>query len=80
MAWWFRQKYSLPPTDPRFLDATTEQMLVDYWANYYSLRPGGEEFEDDDFDLEAEIAAMNAKPESKPHVEPDPDDWVEVAL
>ena len=29
----FRKRYNLPPTDPRFLDATEEQMMDDYWAH-----------------------------------------------
>lgn len=29
----FRQRYNLPPTDPRFLEADIHEMMVDYWAN-----------------------------------------------
>lgn len=30
---WFRQKYQLPPTDPRYLAATEEEMIADFWAH-----------------------------------------------
>ena len=66
LEFWFRRKYSLPPTDPRFLDLTTEDIESEYWAHYYHENAGKEEVEDDDFDLEAEIARMND------------DDWEEV--
>ena len=49
--WWFRQHYNLPPTDPRYLDATPEQILLDY----YTANAGdgdSEEYEDDDFNLD----------------------------
>jgi hypothetical protein len=54
---WFRRKYRLPPTDPRYLDATFHDIEVDYWANRYqdhadSGRPEEEEIEDEDFDLD----------------------------
>lgn len=29
---WFRRKYNLPPTDPRYLDATKEEILIDYYS------------------------------------------------
>jgi hypothetical protein len=48
-------------------------MEVDFWANHYDLQDqedGGasEEYEDDDFDVDAEIAKL------------DGDDWEEVSL
>lgn len=45
----FRRRYSLPPTDPRFLAATREDIITDYWANHYAEHGIQEEFEDDDF-------------------------------
>ena len=57
---WFRKKYGLPPTDDRFLDATLHQMQVEYWAYQYDANPNLFADEDEDFDLEAEIAAVNA--------------------
>lgn len=65
---WYRRKYNLTQNDPRYLDATIEDMELDYWAHYYAERPDNiSEVEDDDFDLEAEIAALN-----------NDDDWEEV--
>lgn len=29
---WFRRHYNLPPTDPRFLSATREEMAIDFWS------------------------------------------------
>ena len=50
----FRRRYNLPPTDPRYLNATREEMAADYWAHWYFEHPDdrGETFEDPDFDLE----------------------------
>lgn len=56
---WFRRKYNLAPRDPRFLDLTPEDIESDYWAHYYYENAGKSEVEDDDFDLDAEIARMN---------------------
>ena len=36
--WWFRQQYNLPPTDPRYLSATHDIILEDYWCHELSLR------------------------------------------
>lgn len=66
MEFLFRRRYNLPPTDPRFLDATAEEIEADYWAHHYLENPSESEVEDDDFDVEAEIAAMND------------DDWEDV--
>jgi hypothetical protein len=48
------------------LDATTEDILTDYWANHYFENPNSEEVEDDDFDLDAIVKSM------------DDGDWEEV--
>lgn len=66
LEFWFRRKYNLPPGDPRFLELTTEDIEAEYWAHYYRENSDKEIVEDDDFDLEAEIARMND------------DDWEEV--
>lgn len=68
---WFRRTYSLPPTDPRYLAMTRADIEAEYWACHYDDRrragkPAEEEFEDDDFDLEAVINEAEA------------DDWEEV--
>jgi hypothetical protein len=36
--WWFRQQYNLPPTDPRYLNATRDIILEDYWCHELSAR------------------------------------------
>jgi hypothetical protein len=56
----------LPPTDPRYLDATTEDILTDHWANWYVEHPNTEEVTDEDFDLAAVVKSM------------DDGDWEEV--
>ena len=55
----FRRRYNLPPTDPRYLDATLEQILVDYWANRHADDPKlAEEIEDED--IEETLADIEA--------------------
>lgn len=68
MAFWIRRKYSILPTDPRFLDMTALDIQTEYWAHHYADTPEGESFEDDDFDLDEIIREM------------DDDDWDEVSL
>lgn len=55
---WYRRRFNLPPNDPRFLDLTEQEILTEYWAHHYDdLRAQGkpiEEYEDPDFDAEAE--------------------------
>lgn len=65
MEFWFRRKFNLAPTDPRFLDATLEQIETEFWAHTYFEKPPGEEVEDEDFDLEAEMKK----------IEEEDDDW-----
>ncbi len=56
---WFRKKYNLTPNDPRFLSMTTEDMLAEFWAHHYYDNPKAREIvEDDDFNLEAELAEL----------------------
>lgn len=70
---WYRRKYGLTSNDPRFLDATVEEMLADYYAHtYYDDPKAVEAVEDDDFDpdeVEAIIAA-NRQP---------PNDWEDLS-
>ena len=47
----FRRRYNLPPTDERFLSATREEIIADYWANHYAENGLKEEYEDDDFQI-----------------------------
>lgn len=52
LEWWFRQKYKLAPTDPRFLDVTRDDMLLDMYADYFTRNPNAEISETDDFEAE----------------------------
>lgn len=56
IAFRFRRRYNLPPTDPRFLAATPEDMLIDVLAHHYADNPNVDETHDDDFDMAAELA------------------------
>ena len=66
LEFWFRRKYNLTPTDPRYLSLTTEDIESEYWAHYYYENSAEKEVEDEDFDLDAEISRMND------------DDWEDV--
>lgn len=35
---WFRMQYNLPPTDERYLNASLEEMYVDFWQHQLLLR------------------------------------------
>lgn len=62
---WFRKKYGLTRTDPRFLEATVEDMLEDYWLHTYFDDPKAvtETVEDDDFDANSVAEMLNGKPD-----------------
>lgn len=60
----------MPSTDPRFLDATVEEMLTDIWAHRYSEDPKlMDEVEDDDFDPDEVASIIGAD---------DPGDWEDL--
>ena len=65
MEFWFRRKYSLTPSDPRFLDMTVEGMMSEFWAHHYFDNPKAaeQEVEDADFDLDAELERLNKNPD-----------------
>lgn len=66
---WFRRKYNLPPSDPRFLECSIQDMLTDHWAHHFYDNPKAEEeVVDEDFDIQAEIDRMAQNP----------DDWEPV--
>ncbi len=52
----------MPPTDPRFLNATPEEMETDYWAHYYTENPNALNVvsDDPDFDMEAIASKIEA--------------------
>ena len=43
----------MPPSDPRYLSMTEEDIEAEYWAYYYHENGDENEFESDDFDEEA---------------------------
>lgn len=48
------------------MDATVEEMMTDLWAHhFFENQKESEEFEDEDFDMAAELAAIEAEAESK---------------
>lgn len=73
---WFRRKYNLPPTDPRYLNMTVEGMLAEYWAHTYYDDPERDtrEVADDDFDENALIEEFSSEAE----LSNNPDDWEEI--
>lgn len=73
MEFWFRRKFNLAPTDPRFLDATREAIETEYWAHWFADNPAKVEDADDEFDLAAETARIEREAE-----EPDVKDWVDI--
>ena len=58
----FRRRYNLPPGDPRFLNATRAEMLVDYWAHQHADDPNVKE-PDVTEDFEEEWAAFEREQE-----------------
>ena len=66
----FRRRYNLPPTDPRFLDATREEIAADFWAHHYVENSVTEEFEDTDYDQD-EIARKWAEEDDSASVDDD---------
>jgi hypothetical protein len=79
---WFREKYNLPPTDPRFLAMTEEDIESEWWACHYQESKASVEFDDDDenassdylaqIEREAAEAAANGGATQAENV---PDDW-----
>jgi len=70
----FRRRYNLSPSDPRFLDTGTDEMLVDWWAHRFCDDPKlRDEAINPDFD--AEFAEMDAAASASD----DPTEWQEVA-
>lgn len=68
LEFWYRKKYNLAPTDPRYLDTTVEQMQVEYFAYHYETNKATEEFEDYDFDPQAEIRRIEQEAEEAERV------------
>lgn len=70
MEWWFRERYRLSPNDPRYLDTTREEMLLDFWTAYYATTKGESTFEaeDEDFDLDQILADAEEDWEAVPEL------------
>jgi len=67
----YRRIYNLTVNDPRFLDATVEEMLTDIWAHRFEQDPKLlSDVEDEDFDPDevADIIGAN-----------NPDDWEDLS-
>jgi hypothetical protein len=61
ISFWFRQKYSLSPRDPRFLALTPEEVETEYYAHEFAARPPADiEFEDEDFDTDDILEQLEA--------------------
>lgn len=53
---------------------TQQEILEEYWAYHYAENGVAEEVEDEEFDLDAELARIAAEAEKQP------DEWEEVKL
>lgn len=52
---WYRDRYRLPPNDPRFLDLTPADLLQEYWTiHYLNAPPNQTEHDTPDFDADLE--------------------------
>lgn len=58
----FRRRYGLSPHDPRYLDATLEDVVVDTWAHRFVEHPEMRN-EDVNEDFDADLAAFDAPPD-----------------
>lgn len=78
IVWWYRDRYRLTVTDDRFLDASYDDMLVDFYADYNAkLRASGksELYEDDAWDLDAILKSLE---EQEDATQPPADEWETV--
>jgi len=55
---WFRDKYCLAPTDPRYLAATDELIETEWWAYQYQAGKVQEEYVDEGFDADTYAAEI----------------------
>ena len=83
LQWWFRDRYRLPPNDPRFLALTNDDLALEYWTAYYAASAArGDaisfEDEDDNYDLAAIEAALEAQANQAAIDNPDPNEWEEI--
>lgn len=51
--YWFRQKYNLPPTDPRFLSMGRVEIEIEFWAEqFFKKIQKGQDPTVDEFDTD----------------------------
>lgn len=68
----FRRRYGLTPRDPRFLELTAEEILVDHWAHLHVEHPKlrdeeiNEYFDEDLAEMEAEAGVPPEPPPADP--------------
>lgn len=72
---WYRRFYNLPPSDPRYLNTTPEEMAVEYWAykllerHRKLIKDGGESRKLEDLlteeTFEEELEALDARLEAE---------------
>jgi len=74
---WFRKQYNLAPTDPRYLAATDEQIETEWWAYQYQAGKVQEEFLDEQFSVEDELARIEQEAAERDRAAP-PDDWEDI--
>ena len=55
---WFRRKYNLPPGHPLLLRLTLQEIETEYWAHHYYDNPSAESAEDDDWDADELLRAI----------------------
>lgn len=78
----FRRRYMLAPNDPRFLDCTVEDVLVDVWAHRFADDPKLRD-EDVSSDFEGDVDAWEEDEDipaggSVADLPPDPGDFDQV--
>lgn len=63
---------------------TLEEIETEYWAWHYHENPANEEIEDEEFDLDDELAAIEARALERAQqreaeqAPPDPGDWEDI--
>ena len=59
VSFWYRTHYRLTIHDPRYLESSLEDMMIDYYANLYQSDPKAmEEVTDEDFDKDEILKKM----------------------
>jgi hypothetical protein len=80
--WWLRKFYHLPPTDPRYLAMTPEQIELE-WQHFVLDNPkvaGNEHYTDPGYDDWERRAQEEDSRLTIKNTDSTPSDWVEVPL